>query len=580
MAEGNIFEYDDPNSIGEAILAVVSNDLEKLKQVYENSKTSIRQVDNWGRTPLHFAAQMGFISIVNFLLEKEEADINDLTHPGNSPLHYLCDSPSLDPNVQLEICRRFLRHPEVRVNDRNLDGFTPILLACKNLNVTLIKLLARHGADIRFHTNFDLNALHIAIEGKQNGDKDEDEILNCVKEVIKMDPTLRHQRSEQQLLPYQTAIIYSYKKVALHLISLATDDDITRPAGAFTALSIAASRGLYEVVAKLLERGADANKLDGEDSDMCPLQMACLKDVVSESANYPATVKLLCQSTKRVTLEESIRIKNGPIPYEICFDNNALDLVKILLDFLPPNSSEFSIEMEVYGESTGYLESPLGYFLRTLCNGKYQGNEEEVHDMVKLMKEKGAKVNGDGDVVPDIVSLMCREWPQGVDMPLLTEDLNTKIIDKRRHLELLIVDGNEELIVSCMKKGLIHPEDLSDALLTSKADGDREFFQLRMSTLCVVTLGTEKNLLKNQHFPWQEYSAARKVLKSLSNKPQSLSDLSRNTFRKALLAGNCRDLRKNPLLKKLPSVLQNIILFDSLSFDRFLNACNELECSR
>lgn len=47
------------------------------------------------------------------------------------------------------------------------EGFTAIHLASFNGNLTIIRFLERHGADIYAENNFSLNALHVSAQGNQ-----------------------------------------------------------------------------------------------------------------------------------------------------------------------------------------------------------------------------------------------------------------------------------------------------------------------------------------------------------------------------------------------------------------------------
>ena len=47
------------------------------------------------------------------------------------------------------------------------EGFTALHLASFNGNLSIVRFLERHGADIFAENNFSLNALHVAAQGNQ-----------------------------------------------------------------------------------------------------------------------------------------------------------------------------------------------------------------------------------------------------------------------------------------------------------------------------------------------------------------------------------------------------------------------------
>ena len=96
LADGNVLTWqnNDLPKAYTAILAVINNTkLKKKKQVeqiskaLENNKTfDINTVDKTGRSLLHYAYNKGISSIVDYLLQLDNIDVNVVSNDGSSPL--------------------------------------------------------------------------------------------------------------------------------------------------------------------------------------------------------------------------------------------------------------------------------------------------------------------------------------------------------------------------------------------------------------------------------------------------------------------------------------------------------------
>ena len=93
------------------------------------------------RRPLHYSASKGLPAIVRLLLQAgAEAEAKDVT--GATPLHRAAATGRLD------VVRLLMEEARCRVDPRNGEGATPLLLACMGGYQAVGAYLAAKGADV------------------------------------------------------------------------------------------------------------------------------------------------------------------------------------------------------------------------------------------------------------------------------------------------------------------------------------------------------------------------------------------------------------------------------------------------
>ena len=94
--------------------------------------------DKLGRTPLHWAAEKGYLKIAKYLIQKGAA-INVTDNEGETPLHdaVQCGKKQI---VELLISKK------ANINIKGVDGSAPLHKAIANGNIDIVNLLKSHGA--------------------------------------------------------------------------------------------------------------------------------------------------------------------------------------------------------------------------------------------------------------------------------------------------------------------------------------------------------------------------------------------------------------------------------------------------
>ncbi|CAG9773806.1 unnamed protein product [Ceutorhynchus assimilis] len=137
--------------------------------------------DDFGKTALHYAAEIGLQDIL-MLLINAQANVNILDNDKNTALHLACDRGH-------DNCVKALIYssPFVEINLQNTSGETPLFLATRWGYFDIIKILLENGASVCIKNNRDLSIyklspnLYITKLFKQFGKQKSN---NIIKEVI------------------------------------------------------------------------------------------------------------------------------------------------------------------------------------------------------------------------------------------------------------------------------------------------------------------------------------------------------------------------------------------------------------
>ena len=117
-----------------------------INSIFENDKSyNINSEDSQGRLPLVCACAAKNIEMVNFLIKKG-ADVNLQSKYGLWPLLRATTIGSV------EIVKRLIQVPGIKVDQPNIAGNTPLMVLCKETELSeddkkIIKILIKAGAN-------------------------------------------------------------------------------------------------------------------------------------------------------------------------------------------------------------------------------------------------------------------------------------------------------------------------------------------------------------------------------------------------------------------------------------------------
>ena len=265
-----------------------------------HGKAAIGQTTSDGWTALHFAANKGYISMVEMLLSRT-ADISAQTNQGWTSLHMA----SFDGHVEIV---KLLLDANADVSRQTDDGPTALHFASFNRHVKVVKLLLDAKADVSTQSKDGRTALHVA---SSKGHAEVVKILLDAKADVSA-------QENSGWTPLHLASFNDHVEVVKMLLDAKADVSAQENDG-WTAFHLASSNGHVEVVKMLLEVKADVStrKNDG----WTALHLA-------SSKGHIEVVEMLLN----VKADVSTQTKEGSTVLHFAAINGHMEVVKMLLD--------------------------------------------------------------------------------------------------------------------------------------------------------------------------------------------------------------------------------------------------------
>ncbi|VUZ38743.1 unnamed protein product, partial [Hymenolepis diminuta] len=123
----------------------------------------IRMPTTRGSTCLHYAVGHGAWRVVSLILNTGYADANKKNAFGFSPIMIAAISDSIDSSA-VPVLERLFAAGDVNARAGTAPGQTPLMLAARKANTTVVELLLRHGADVNTQDDIGNTALMCAID--------------------------------------------------------------------------------------------------------------------------------------------------------------------------------------------------------------------------------------------------------------------------------------------------------------------------------------------------------------------------------------------------------------------------------
>src|SRR6266404_6885421 len=196
------------------------------------------------RTPFLLASYRGHFAIAKWLIDCG-ADVDCQDWNGSTPLH------ATATNGHSGIVRLLLLAQNVKVNSRNNDGYTPLLLASQYGHIDVVQLLLDHNADPNVHRDDGRTPLHFAA---QHGHLVISQKL--LEHSVEVDA-----RDKRQFTSLLLALDYGHIDIVQLLLDHNADPNVHRDDGR-TPLHFAAQRGYLDISRKLLEHSVEVDARD------------------------------------------------------------------------------------------------------------------------------------------------------------------------------------------------------------------------------------------------------------------------------------------------------------------------------
>ena len=314
------------------------------------NKMSLNKHNYFHITPVHLSCINPNEKILQKLLENG-GEVNFPDKLGRKPIFYAAMCKGSGPlKLLVENCD---------LNDRDKNGFTPLIHACRRGRYENVKLLLEKGADplLRPKAGKCMGIHYACMEDNENN-------LKIVKILIEKYPELININGSGRKSPLHFAVIYNCPKIVELLVkkgaNLDKKDKYWR-----TPLLLACKYGYSNIAEFLIKCGAKINKSDN--SNNSPLHYACAfgnLDCVKILLNNGADINYLNMW------------KNLPI--EIALLKNHMGIVNYLI-----NNNKFSVNTP-FGNGNNFLL----YYLTDI--------DESTFDKIKYIietKKANAKIS-------------------------------------------------------------------------------------------------------------------------------------------------------------------------------------------
>ena len=256
-ASGDYLNFD-------SVQPSVSNiNLTKLLIKYENLNWKTLHLNKYKDTVLHYASRLGKVNLIKLFLESNNFDVNCCNIDGDTPMLIACDSGYTD------VAKLLIKY-NANCNCENYKFKTPLILASELLSpydIEMCKILIEEGnALVNFQTN---NFNHVLLSASKFGN------LDLIKYLVSLNVNV-NLKFNDGATALMRACYYNYLELVEYFVI--NNDGIIEEKNnrRETPLYIAAYRGHDEIVKFLIEMNANINSedIDGD----TPLTVACYED--------------------------------------------------------------------------------------------------------------------------------------------------------------------------------------------------------------------------------------------------------------------------------------------------------------
>ena len=209
-----------------------------LLEQQDDTKVEADPSNEWERTPLSYAAQMGHVAVVKLLLERADVDINYMDSQRHGPLSYAA------MEGHEAVVKLLLERADIDINRTNVGGDGPLSYAARRGHVAVVKLmLAKDGVDVNSKNRQGDTPLSYAAEGGH---------VALVKLLLERADIDVNCKGDNGFTPLIQAVIYEHEAVVKTLLERPEIDAEYRDWRGWTPLRCAEVTG-HKGIVKLLK---------------------------------------------------------------------------------------------------------------------------------------------------------------------------------------------------------------------------------------------------------------------------------------------------------------------------------------
>ncbi|XP_023723518.1 ankyrin repeat and SOCS box protein 3 isoform X3 [Cryptotermes secundus] len=363
---------------------------ENAVKIFLRSGQRVDIGDNRGWTPLHEATAANNIRCLHLLLQKGQQYVNQRTMEGETPLLLACKFQDSTELVQM------LLDCGADVNLGDNENHTPLHEACRNGRLSVAKILVAAGANVNEMNYNSCTPLHCAVSSFETN-------ATLVKYLISKGADVSIQDECGRTSLFLASELQRWNMIKHMETALCPVD--TRSVDGATALMVAAQSGNLKVVEELLKRGANPD-LAAHDFTMA-LHLAI-------HSGHLSVVKLLLKVTSRNAVLAHCthpKAKTGRSLCCLAIDGEYLDVLKLLLS---SDLGNYILHLPVHCDGSllenkphlGVLYSecsPVSFLLLTKLNDL----KDDILIYLEVLLNHGFPVNvKDKQSLPPLVAVM------------------------------------------------------------------------------------------------------------------------------------------------------------------------------
>ncbi|KAL3076185.1 hypothetical protein niasHT_038811 [Heterodera trifolii] len=232
------------------LYAIYMKSLSLCKLMVKVANVNLRMADH-GFTPLRLACEVGHLGIVKLLVEEGKADIEIADSYGKTALMVACSLQKCD-------IVRYLIGKGAKVDRTNAKGISPLLSACIDGHLEIVKLLVEGGkADIEIEADSVIEWSPLMVASKK---RKWDIVRYLIEKGVKVDQT-----NAKGISPLHLACIDGHLEIVKLLVEVGKADIEKAEADSvigWSPLMVASNIQKWDIFRYLIEKGANIDHTD------------------------------------------------------------------------------------------------------------------------------------------------------------------------------------------------------------------------------------------------------------------------------------------------------------------------------